>query len=219
MLTIFHVEKQTVKNTIELDGEVTEIDICPEDPEILSFSGPNYFKLFKFNIQEKALEELKEPSADVNEGLHSCSFKDHQDGLGLNISSHCWIKNSKTLVITTKWEIFIFKDYKLWQMIHYEFPEEKVGSIITDKLKDRNYIESHKAGLEQILRMLTRGDNTDLMMKTRKKMNNDGRDIDEDDSEFQNSDSEENPMEEDEGLQDVLDEIKNEKSDKALMIE
>jgi WD40 repeat protein len=165
------------------------------------------------------LEELKEPSADVNEGLHSCAFKHHEDEIGLNISSHCWIKNSKTLVITTKWEIFIFKDFKLWQMIHYEFPEEKVGSIIADKLKDRNHLDSQRAGLEKILRMLSRGDNTDLMMKTRKKMNNDGREIDEDDSEFQNSDSEENPMEEDEGLQDVLDEIKNENSDKELMID
>lgn len=219
MLTIFHVEKQVVKNTIELDGEVTDIDICPEDPEILSFSGPNYFKVFKFNIKEKALEELKEPSADVNEGLHSCAFKHHAEEHVHNITSHCWIKNSKTLVITTKWEIFIFKDYKLWQMIHYEFPDEKVESIIADKLKDRNYVDDHRSGLEQILKMLARGNDTDLMMKTRKKMNPLGREIDEGDSEFQNSDSEENPMEEDEGLQDVLDEIKNEKSYKALMID
>ena len=57
------------------------------------------------------------------------------------------------------------------------------------------------------------------MMKTRKKLNTDGREAEEEDSDFHNSDSEENPMEEDEGLQDVLDEIKNEKSDKEMLID
>jgi len=57
VLSIFHVEKESCKANIEINQEVNCIDICPEDGEILSISGSKFFKLFKFDVQEKKLTE------------------------------------------------------------------------------------------------------------------------------------------------------------------
>lgn len=213
VLTIWHVEKEKIITTLEIFSEVVAIEVCPTDTDILSIAGKAYFKLFKMNLQDKTQNEMAEESKTICDEIK----------LGQNIiTDHTWIKDTSTCVITTRFEIFVFKEYKLDQQIDYEFPEDEVTRVIDETKPSYQHDTQKKQTFDAVLKFLNRKTDNELVLKISKKgsvksldSENSLRDSQEEEELAPDDEEEE---EEDDDLQDVLDNIRNSRNSKEVLI-
>ena len=228
IVSFFHVEKQKYCSHFEINQHVDNIDLCPEDGEILSLSGKRYLKIFKFSTHDKKLIEMTEENKSYSDAL----FQDLPEAeLGhhkkLHIMDHCWIKESKQLVVITKFDIFIFKETsKLHQIISYEFPDEVVMKHADQYIKQTHSTDKKNKIFTAIMKQINKKNDNDVILKTRKKreekQDNDAIDeISHSSEEYEDSDdySDGDKQTADEEINAIIDDILESDQDADILVE
>jgi len=131
-LTLWIVDQEKFLWGEEINTHITQVEVCLSNPRAFSVSGPRFFKIFKYNYEEKEIKYVQSDSEYIRKclGLGKEQEANKIDG----IKCHCWLKEDNLLVICKKFQIFVFRDLELIDVIEYIFPHEELLSIINDYL-------------------------------------------------------------------------------------
>lgn len=228
VISIFHVEKGKCHHHFEINQHVDNIDLCPEDGEVLSVSGKRYFKLFKYNTHDKSMLELTEENKSYTDQFSlNLPEADIPPNKKIAIMDHCWIKETKTLIVITRFEVYIFKEMcKVFQIISYEFPDDIVIKIAEQYIANPEGVNKKKKIYNEILKQISKKNDNDVILKTRKKREDkqDGDGIDEvsrSSEEYEDSDDQSHygPNIDDDDVQAIVDDILRDDPEADILIE
>ena len=126
LLSLWLVDKERLCNHIIVDTEVSKIDICPKplqkDQMQFSISGKNYFRIWEYDDVNQTFEENKQ----IRKQLEILQNEE--------ITDHCWLKDTATLVVVTKsLLIYVFANYELTDTYKYQLDYQTLFQKEDDK--------------------------------------------------------------------------------------
>jgi hypothetical protein len=102
--------------------------------KFFSIVGPDQFRMFGYEITERAMIDTTEVVDYINESLSLVPRND-------KITCHTWMKEENTLIVCTLYKIFIYKNNELKQTVDFCFPENELRTLLSEQIFEDSEIQ------------------------------------------------------------------------------
>lgn len=163
-LSLWMVDKEKLVHGTEINAHVNQVELFPSNPRSFSLAGPNFFRLYKFDLEEQELELLEEETEyisgclELNEPEEAAASpaegEDDQKAEDNQIQCHVWLKEDNILLVCKKYKVYIFREFELEEVINYIYPHEELLKHINQFTNDsRENIPPQVKCLEYLVEM------------------------------------------------------------------